>query len=161
MSKELEVSSVPRLLVPLLLLIAAAGVVDLWFDSPEIWWSPHVMTDVFLVVLSFATALYLWMGWRHTDRALARMMEALDEQQEERDLWRKRTEDLLSGLGEATEELFMGWTLTPTERETALLLLKGHSHKRIAQMTDRSYIAPAARRPPAARLLSAPVAQPG
>jgi len=56
------------------------------------------------VVLSFATALYLWLGLRHTERALARMLEALDERQEERDLWRRRTEDLLRGLGEATRE---------------------------------------------------------
>lgn len=40
--------------------------------------------------------------------------------------------------GEAIDEQFDRWHLTPAEREVALLLLKGHSHKAIAKHTDRS-----------------------
>ena len=35
-------------------------------------------------------------------------------------------------------EQFREWELTPAEREVALLLLKGQSHKEIGASTDRS-----------------------
>jgi len=82
--------------------------------------------------------MYLWLGLRFAERSLERTMDALDERSSEQDAWQGRTEDLLRGLGAALEDVFGGWGLTPTERQTALLLLKGHSHKRIARMTDRS-----------------------
>jgi DNA-binding NarL/FixJ family response regulator len=44
----------------------------------------------------------------------------------------------LVGLGRAIENRFSAWGLTSAEREVALLLLKGHSHKQIAFTTGRS-----------------------
>ena len=38
----------------------------------------------------------------------------------------------------AIAEQFSQWQLTPAEREVAMLLLKGHSHKYIARLTHRS-----------------------
>jgi len=43
----------------------------------------------------------------------------------------------LDGLGEAVDRQFTSWDLTPAEREVALLLLKGYSHKQVAQATGR------------------------
>jgi len=52
--------------------------------------------------------------------------------------WRESARQALTGLGEAIDGQFDAWGLTPSEREVALLLLKGHSHKAIAKHTDRS-----------------------
>jgi DNA-binding CsgD family transcriptional regulator len=46
--------------------------------------------------------------------------------------------DALLGLGEAIAAKFDEWQLTPAEREVALLLLKGYSHKHVARVTGRS-----------------------
>ena len=40
--------------------------------------------------------------------------------------------------GILVDEQFGAWQLTPTEREVAMLLLKGHGHKQIAAATGRS-----------------------
>lgn len=137
MRREPDSAHVARVLIPLLLIITVFGIVDLFLDAPQSF-SFHVLVDVSLVVLTMGTTIYLWLGLRLAERSLERTMNALDERSSQRDAWRGRTEDLLRGLGAALEDEFDGWGLTPTERDTALLLLKGHSHKRIARLTDRS-----------------------
>ena len=49
-----------------------------------------------------------------------------------------RARQALAGFGRAIDAQFRAWQLTPAEREVALLLLKGYSHKAIARHTDRS-----------------------
>ena len=56
----------------------------------------------------------------------------------ERDAWRARAQKILRGLGEEIDEQLGEWGLTPVERETALMLLKGLSHKEIAQLSEKS-----------------------
>lgn len=55
----------------------------------------------------------------------------------ERDAWRRSAESVLAGLGQAIDRQFTAWGLTPTEREVALLLLKGYGHKQVAAQTGR------------------------
>lgn len=66
--------------------------------------------------------------------ALAIQAGSLATQGAERDAWRARAQTLLRGLGEALDRQFDTWALTPTEKDTALLLLKGFSHKEIANL---------------------------
>ena len=49
-----------------------------------------------------------------------------------------RAEHALEGMGRAIDVQFGTWQLTPAERDIALMLLKGYSHKLIAKETDRS-----------------------
>jgi DNA-binding CsgD family transcriptional regulator len=46
--------------------------------------------------------------------------------------WKSEAGDLLAGLGVLIDRQFGRWGLTPAEREVALLLLKGLSHKEVA-----------------------------
>jgi DNA-binding NarL/FixJ family response regulator len=46
--------------------------------------------------------------------------------------WRSEARTYLDGLGQAIEGQFSRWNLTEAEREVALLMLKGLSHKEIA-----------------------------
>ncbi len=52
--------------------------------------------------------------------------------------WREETETLLRGLGEAVDRQFIRWALTNAEKEVAMLLLKGLSHKEIAAVRGTS-----------------------
>lgn len=126
------------LLVAVLLLAIIGGGIDLWLDAPESWWSLHVLYEVALIVGAAASFTALWNGWWRARQSLAETRHALDEQRTERDAWRDSARSALEGLGRAMNERFAGWGLTPAEREVALGLLKGRSHKAIAYETGRS-----------------------
>lgn len=118
--------------------ILVAGVVDLVLDQPESWTSPHVLFEVGIIAGALLTALVLWRGWWRSNRSVSELSRSLEERMRERDAWRKSAEHALEGLGHAIDSQFDTWRLTPSEREIALSLLKGHSHKAIANRTGRS-----------------------
>jgi DNA-binding NarL/FixJ family response regulator len=63
---------------------------------------------------------------------------SLEQRRVERDAWKASAEKSLEGLGAAIDRQFDEWQLTPAERDVALLLLKGYSHKHVAAETGRS-----------------------
>jgi len=135
----------PLLLAGVLTLIVIGGTIDLMLDRPRTWRSAHVIFELLLILLSLGFAVVLWRGWWQAVAELARARmslvateRSLAERQLERDAWRRSAEQALAGLGAAIERQFAAWQLTPTEREVALLLLKGHGHKQIAGLTGRS-----------------------
>jgi DNA-binding CsgD family transcriptional regulator len=135
---ETESSRLPLIASGMLLVVAVGGIVDLIFDDPESWLSGHVLFELALITTSLAFVAYLWRGWRRASRSLADTRRTLAERSAERDAWHRAARDALEGLGTAIDAQFEGWGLTPTEREIALGLLKGHSHKQIANLTGRS-----------------------
>ena len=48
--------------------------------------------------------------------------------------WRREAGDLIAGLGAAIDQQLERWGLSPAEKDIALLLLKGLSHKEIAEI---------------------------
>lgn len=122
----------------LLAAIAAGGATDLALDRPEGWRSAHVAFEPGFLVLCLGGAAYMARGWWRAREALAGVRGVLAERQSERDAWRRRASHLLKGLGQAIDEQMVAWKLSPAERDTALLLLKGYSHKEVAELTGRS-----------------------
>jgi len=118
--------------------IALGGAIDLALDQPATLWSFHILFEAGMLVLSLGAVAFLWLGWQGADRTLERTRLALEARGAERDGWRARAEKLLRGLGEEIDRQFREWGLTPVERETALLLLKGFGHKEIAALQDKS-----------------------
>lgn len=57
----------------------------------------------------------------------------LDASRRETERWRREAGDLIAGLGAAIDQQLERWGLSPAEKDIALLLLKGLSHKEIAQ----------------------------
>jgi DNA-binding CsgD family transcriptional regulator len=126
------------LLVVALALIVVAGTTDLVLDDPDRWLSPHKLFEATMIVGALGLAVTLWLGWWRAERSLDALQASLEARSEERDAWRESAEQALEGLGEAIGHQFEAWRLTPAEREVALLLLKGYSHKAIARLTERS-----------------------
>jgi DNA-binding CsgD family transcriptional regulator len=62
------------------------------------------------------------------------LAERLEASEAEAARWRAEARDLLSGLGAALDRQFERWGLTPAEKEVALLLLKGLSHKQVGEV---------------------------
>lgn len=122
----------------LLVAIAVGGAVDLALDRPATPWSFHVLFELGMLALALGAVAYLWLGWRGAGRALEGTRRELEARGAERDRWRVRAEKLLLGLGEEIDRQLREWELTPAERETALLLLKGYGHKEIAALQQKS-----------------------
>ena len=122
----------------LLLAMVLAGTWDLVTDSPGIWQSGHAVVELAFMGLGAVSAVLLFRGWRETESSLERVREVLVARQAERDHWHRLAENAMRGLGEAMDRQFDAWSLTPAEKETALFLLKGLSHKEAARLTGRS-----------------------
>lgn len=126
------------LLTLLLLAIAGGGALDLALDRDVPPWSLHALLEVSLLALCLVAVAALWQGWMRSRRSLARSSRMLEQRARERDRWRERAEKLLRGLGEEIDLQLARWGLTPAERETALLVLKGYGHGEIAALLGKS-----------------------
>jgi DNA-binding CsgD family transcriptional regulator len=130
--------SLRALLVIVLLTIVVSGAVDLVLDAPDDWRSGHVLYEVVLITAALGTTVVLWRQWSRAERSLVQTRRTLAERQAERDEWRDHAERALTGFADAVDEQLRRWQLTDAEREIALQLLKGRSHKQIAFATARS-----------------------
>lgn len=135
---EREETKLPLIVSAMLLTVAVGGIVDLISDDPENWLSAHVLFELGMIAASLSFVVYLWRGWRRTSRSLEATRRTLEERSAERDAWHEAAHHALEGLSKAINAQFDAWELTPAEREVALGLLKGHSHKQIANLSGRS-----------------------
>jgi DNA-binding CsgD family transcriptional regulator len=96
-----------------LLSIIIGGAADLMMDKPATWISFHVIFETLMIAGALVMATTLWLGWWRSAHSAVALRASLETQ-------------------------LTAWRLTPTEREVALMLLKGYGHKEIAALTGRS-----------------------
>ncbi len=125
------------LVLAVLAVVVLGGAFDLYMDAPDDLLSAHVLVELALMTVSATVGVVLWRAWRRTAQQLSVTRQSLEASQADREAWRGRAEQALHGLGQAINEQFDAWGLTPSEREVALLLLKGYGHKQIAAQTNR------------------------
>ena len=118
--------------------IIVGGSADLMMDRPANWLSFHVVFETVMVAGALLMATTLWLGWWNSAHSAATLRRSLEEQSVERDAWKASAQAALDGLGRAIDAQFRSWQLTPTEREIALMLLKGYGLKEIAALTTLS-----------------------
>lgn len=118
--------------------LAAADVVA---DLREGTTLRHVLMEIAVVVAALAGAvlvarqlLPLLRRGRAAEQELEQLAARLAATEAEAARWRTEAGDLLRGLGAALDQQFERWALSPAEKEVALLLLKGLSHKEIAEV---------------------------
>jgi DNA-binding CsgD family transcriptional regulator len=114
-------------LIVLLSAITFFGLLDLAFDVAIEAPIVHLVGEMIFLALTLLTAVYLGVGWFSSQRSIARMRAAAS-----------RAQVFMEGLGKAIEMQLAEWGLNESERTTALLMLKGMSHKQIAVATGRS-----------------------
>lgn len=131
-------TGIRRLASGILVVIGLGGVLDIVLDRPETLWDSHILFELALLAFALGSAAYLALGWGRVDSSLVRAKRDLATASREREAWRARSEKFLRGLGEEIERQFDHWGLTPTEGETALLVLKGLSYKEIAAIQGKS-----------------------
>lgn len=83
------------------------------------------------VMVGVGVVLLFRMSYRQREEQLA-LLRDLEVARLQGQRWRTESRALLAGLGQAIDEQFSRWNLTESEREVALLLLKGLSLKEVA-----------------------------
>ncbi len=139
-----NLTSEGRLLTGVLVAFAAVALLaalDLAYDLGEATTVGHVLAEggVFVVGLLGATVMArrlrdLVRSERAARDEATALAERLKATEAEAARWRGETRDLLGGLGAAIDRQFERWALSRAEKEVALLLLKGLSHKEIAEV---------------------------
>jgi DNA-binding CsgD family transcriptional regulator len=133
-----------RLMVGVLLTFVGVGffaAIDISADIHEGTTIRHVFAEAGILLVAMLGAIFI--GYRlllTLRRAQAVEAEAielaaqLEVTRAEASRWRSEARELMKGLGEALDQQFERWGLSPAEKEVALLLLKGLSHKDIAEV---------------------------
>ena len=105
-----------------------ASGLDLVLELLEI--VPIVLTSVGLVLLFQVT--------RRQSENQVKLIRELEIARAQGQRWRAEARAHLNGLDQAIDAQFSRWNLTEAEREVALLLLKGLSHKEVAAIRATS-----------------------
>jgi DNA-binding NarL/FixJ family response regulator len=132
-------------LVLLFAVMAVAVGIDLITDLGDRATVAHVLLELVIVVIGFAAAGSIALRLRRSVRdaqvlreQAAELTEALRQTRQEAAQWRSDAADLIAGLSAAIDTQLARWQLSPAEKEIALLLLKGLSHKEIAEIRSVS-----------------------
>jgi len=91
----------------------------------------HMAIEFAVMSAAAGGTVLLWLQLRRTQSDLA---QALVENQQ----WTRDNRELLQGLGAAIHKQFDSWRLSKAEAEVGLFILKGLSHKEIAQARQTS-----------------------
>ena len=90
------------------------------------------VVDILPVVLTSVGVVLLFRVTQHQRDEHLKVIRDLELARAQGQRWRSEVRGHLDGLGAAIETQFSRWNLTEAEREVALLLLKGLSHKEAA-----------------------------
>lgn len=92
------------------------------------------LVDILPVVLTSVGVVLLFRVMERQREEHIQVIRDLELARAQGQRWRAEARSHLDGLGAAIEAQFSRWSLTEAEREVALLLLKGLSHKETAQV---------------------------
>lgn len=104
---------------------------DLYVDFGEGASIGHLAVEFFVFMVAASGIVLLWL---QLDRTRSDLAEARVEAEQ----WKKESRELIEGLGAAIERQFERWKLTNAEAEVGLFLLKGLSHKEVAEIRQTS-----------------------
>ncbi len=94
--------------------------------------------EISLIVTASLATLMLFSRVEDQERTQQQMIRDITLARQEGAEWRSRVQELMRGLSGAIDLQFGRWDLTPAEKDVALLLLKGFSHKEIAELRGRA-----------------------
>jgi DNA-binding CsgD family transcriptional regulator len=136
---EAELTS-DRRFVALLLgafaLVTVLAGVDLTLDLREGTTALHAIVETGVVLVGLAGAARLGRTLGETRRTARELGRDLERTRLEAERWRAEADEHLQGLAVAIDKQLDRWSLSAAEKEVALLLLKGLSHKEIAAARD-------------------------
>lgn len=98
----------------------------------------HVLGEGVILLVCAVGVVILLRRYRTLGRTARQLAGDLEQARRESAHWRAESRHLLAGLGAAIDIQFKRWSLSPAESSVALFLLKGLSHKEIAELREVS-----------------------
>ena len=138
MTDVLEEEARPQLLAALFAGIAVLMLADVGDDMRAGAGWLHLAVESLIVVLAAAGVVALWGQLRAVRSAAQRLGQDLTSARADATRWRAEAQDALRGLATAIDRQLERWELTAAERAVAVLLLKGLSHKEVANERNTS-----------------------
>jgi DNA-binding CsgD family transcriptional regulator len=139
-----DLTSERRVLTGVLLAFAGVALfaaIDVSADLREGADFAHVAAEVGILLVGLLGSIFMTRRLvltlrraRAVEKEALSLAEQLAATRVEANRWRTEARDLVKGLAAALDQQFDRWNLTPAEKEVALLLLKGLSHKDIAEI---------------------------
>ncbi len=126
------------LAVALFAAIAVLIGVDLAADSQTGVARGHLALEGLVMALATVGVIGLWREFLTATGLAAQLSVDLDAARAQAARYRAEAREALQGLGEAIESQFERWQLTSAEREVGLLMLKGLSHREVADIRQTS-----------------------
>lgn len=133
-----------RVLAGILLAFAGVAVlaaIDVWSDLQEGTTFAHVAAEAGVLLVGMLGSIFMARRLvvilrraRAARREALELAAQLDDTRAEASRWRSEARELMQGLAAALDTQFDRWKLSPAEKEVALLLLKGLSHREIAEV---------------------------
>ncbi len=120
------------LIVTVLTVVVATNLYDLYVDISHGASRWHLFEEAFIVFLSTAAIVWLAFGLSRQQRELAQLKQEVQTGPRYPAVPDENVRAARSQLGKVMHEQFQQWSLTASEQEVALLLLKGLSFKEIA-----------------------------
>jgi DNA-binding CsgD family transcriptional regulator len=109
-------------------------------EEPHMTWREILfeLVEPTLIVMTAVAVVHLMNRTRRQHEEQLSLIRDLEVARSEGAQWRADMRELMKGLGTAIDAQFERWKLTAAEREVALLMLKGLSHKEIAAVRETS-----------------------
>jgi DNA-binding CsgD family transcriptional regulator len=140
-----NLSGLTRYLALAFAVVALLAILDLAGDFRKGTTLLHVLVEGTIALIGLGGIVWATARFRRLSAQAAVLRERANDleqrlgaSREEAARWRTQTADLISGLSAAIDDQLHRWGLSVAEEEIALLLLKGLSHKEIAEMRDVS-----------------------
>jgi DNA-binding CsgD family transcriptional regulator len=131
-------ASVRNFLILILMAIMALILVDLITDSQGGASVSHLLIELSAALVAGAGIVLLLRSTLQAKADLQRAQRDVERLQKESDRWRDESRKWIEGLGQAIDSQLERWAFSASEKEVALLLLKGLSLKEIAQIRQTS-----------------------
>ncbi len=130
-----NVEGEPQVALPTVLfaLIAILVAADLGADALGASAGAHLWLELPVMLMSGAGVALLWRRLSSAEKTVQALDRRLDAAHADATRWRQEAHEALRGLGQAIDQQFERWGLTTAEREVGLLLLKGLSHREVAE----------------------------
>jgi DNA-binding CsgD family transcriptional regulator len=124
------------LLLGAFVFIGVLAAIDIFADVQEGTETIHIVVEGIVFFVASLSALLISLRLlkeaKDSRHLVKEMALELQKHRDEASDWRNETQALLQGLGKSINNQFERWGLSPSEKEIALFLLKGLSHKEIA-----------------------------
>ncbi len=126
-----------RFSLAIFILIFSIALGDIIYDWEEAGkFDPHIIVEIFMALASFIAITVLFTSTWLSKKELIKTLQSLDKANKSLDTAEHQTKKLMDDLSQVIQAQFTSWQFTESEKEVALLLLKGLSLKEIAAVRE-------------------------